>query len=84
MVVRNSHGLDPVFHRMRPGGGKLLDVVEKTLIDVWIAGDWDWDNMESSVALLIQVGSRMRRSCPVQLQGACHSFDNRITDSLTH
>jgi hypothetical protein len=54
MVVRNSAGLDPVFHRMRAGGAKLLDVVDKTLIDVWIVGDWDWSMMESSIALLIQ------------------------------
>lgn len=53
MVVRNSAGLDPVFHRMR-GGGKLLDVIDKTLIDVWIVGDWGWETMESSIALLIQ------------------------------
>lgn len=54
MVVRNSAGLDPVFHRMKRGGGKLLDVVDKTLIDVWIVGDWDWNTMESSIGALVQ------------------------------
>lgn len=49
MVVRNSGDLDALFFGLRE-----KQKLTPSTIDVWIIGDWSWQTLEQSIALLVQ------------------------------